>query len=260
MTLRPHILITNDDGIHAPGIRHLWNALHEFADVTIVAPETEQSAVGLSITIRSPLRIDKVRWPNDTAAWAVNGTPADCVKLALNVIMERKPDLVVSGINRGSNAGRNLFYSGTVAGVIEGVMHNIPGVALSCRDYVNTDYNIAEKYVPHIIKHAIQHPLPHGTFLNVNFPSTSHQTIQGFKMARQGMEYWCENPDKRSHPAEGHSYYWLGAKLAEFDEHEESDIVWLKKGFVTGVPVQVHELTNIQELHSRREHFENIQL
>src|SRR5689334_3155261 len=117
---RPHLLITNDDGINAPGIRALWEALKDYADVTVVAPANEQSAVGLSTTIRHPLHISDVDWgSNSRNIWSVSGTPADCVKLALNAILDTKPDLIVSGINRGSNLGRNVLYSGTVSAVIE---------------------------------------------------------------------------------------------------------------------------------------------
>ena len=126
MISKPYILITNDDGIHAPGIKHLWNCLKNKADVVVVAPDREQSAVGLSITLRQPLKIDTMTWEGSTEVHCINGTPADCVKMALAVILKRKPDLIVSGINRGSNAGRNLLYSGTVAATIEGTMQNIP--------------------------------------------------------------------------------------------------------------------------------------
>src|SRR5262245_61117668 len=119
------ILVTNDDGVHAPGIKHLWQSLRAFADLTVVAPAQEQSAVSLSITIRLPLLIEKVEWEKDVPVWSVNGTPSDCVKLALNVILDQKPDLIVSGINRGNNSGRNLLYSGTVAAAIESVIHEI---------------------------------------------------------------------------------------------------------------------------------------
>lgn len=126
MKKKPKILITNDDGIHAPGIRHLWTALKDIADLVVCAPAMEQSAVGLSITIRHPLHIQKIKWHASESAnaitWAVNGTPADCVKLGLSVIYDEQPDLIVSGINRGTNAGRNVLYSGTVAGAIESVM------------------------------------------------------------------------------------------------------------------------------------------
>src|SRR5262249_28069062 len=142
MVKRPYILVTNDDGVHAPGIKHLWTALAEVADVVVVAPVSEQSAVSLSITVRHPLRIEKMEWPwaKEAQVWTINGTPADCVKLALSVILPHPPQLIVSGINRGNNAGRNILYSGTVAAVIEGVMHNIPGIAFSVANYFHPDY------------------------------------------------------------------------------------------------------------------------
>ena len=258
MKQRPHILITNDDGINAPGIRHLWQALAPIADLTIVAPHVEQSGVGLSITIRSPLRIEKAEWAKGTEAWSINGTPADCVKLALNVILEDKPDLIVSGINRGTNAGRNILYSGTVAGIIEGVMHEIPGVAFSCWDLFNPGFSEAAKYVPAIVNHVIEHPLPRGSLLNVNFPSYSGEFIKGFKMTRQGQEYWAENPDKRHHPTEGSAYYWLGSRLAEFEEEEDSDIAWLKQGYLTAVPIHINELTDHAHLRCSKAHFEKL--
>lgn len=258
MTKRPHILITNDDGINAPGIKHLWKALEKIATVTVVAPLVEQSAVGVSITIRQPLRIDKIDWHGLANVWGVNGTPADCVKLGLNILMKTPPDLIVSGINRGTNAGRNILYSGTVGGVIEGVMHDIPGVAFSCRDFVDPDYHTAEQYVPRIVSYILEHPLSTGTLLNVNFPGREHPEIKGLKLTRQGQEFWAENLDERRHPTEGHVYYWLGAKLMEYEEHHDSDIAWLKKGYATAVPVQVGELTDHLMLKDRKSHFEGI--
>lgn len=231
-------------------------ALKDLANtITIVAPSKEQSAVSLSITIRDPLRIEKAVWPEQASAWSVTGTPADCVKLALSVVLDTKPDLIVSGINKGSNAGRNIFYSGTIAGVIEGLMHDIPGVAFSCCDYLNPDFPNAEKHIPLIIKHVLEHPLPIGTLLNVNFPILSKE-IKGYKLARQGKEYIAEEPSQRVHPTENHSYYWLGAKIAKYDEHEDSDIALLDKGYITAVPVHVHEMTDLQYFRDRRDHFE----
>lgn len=270
MEKRPKILITNDDGIHAPGIRHLWNALKDFADLVVCAPLAEQSAVGLSITIRHPLHIQKINWHApvslyhntnehvDAVTWAVNGTPADCVKLGLSVIFDEAPDLVVSGINRGTNAGRNVLYSGTVAGAIESVMQGIPAIAFSCRDFMEPNYELYEKEIPLIVKHALENPLPQGTLLNVNFPDKSFTEVKGFRMTRQGKELWMENPDKRTHPAEGSEYYWLGAKIAQFEEHEESDITWLKKGYITAVPVHVSELTDHGHLEAHRVSFANL--
>lgn len=256
MTLhtKPKILITNDDGINAPGIRHLWSVLAPIADVTVVAPAHEQSAVGLSITIRNPLHIHPAGWGNNV--WSVNGTPADCVKLALSVVLDEKPDLVVSGINKGSNAGRNVLYSGTVAGAIESVMHDIPAIAFSCCNYFNPNYTDIENFVPLIVQHSLANPLPIGTLLNVNFPDhEKHGNVKGFRMTRQGREFWAENPDKRTHPAEGKAYYWLGLKIAEFEEHEESDIAWLKKGYATAVPVHVGDMTDHDHLSKARQSF-----
>ncbi|BBI18305.1 5'-nucleotidase SurE [Neochlamydia sp. TUME1] len=256
MSKRPHLLITNDDGIYAPGIRHLWNALKDFADITIVAPATEQSAVGVSITVRNPLRLHQVEWAGQTQAWSLTGTPADCVKMGLKVILDRKPDLIVSGINRGSNAGRNLMYSGTVGGTIEGIIQGVPGIAFSCVDYFNTDYQKVEHYVPLLVDYVVKHPLPSGSLLNVNFPTYQHE-IKGFKLTRQGKEFWAEDPLERNHPAEGHSYYWLGAKLQQFEEHEDSDISWLARGYIAAVPVHVGELTDLAHFNEAKSHFED---
>lgn len=254
---RPHILITNDDGIHANGIKHLWNSLKEYADITVVAPASEQSAVSLSTTLRNPLVIERINWGNDGDIWSVSGTPADCVKLALHAILGRRPDFVVSGINRGANSGRNVLYSGTVAAAIESVMQGIPAIAFSVRDYIDPDYSRVEKYIPLIVKHIMDCPLPNGTLLNVNFPEKSLGEFKGFKMTQQGLEYWSENPSCRSHPAEGHSYYWLGSQLKQAEENENSDIAWLRRGFVTAVPIHIENLTDRNHLDATKSHFES---
>lgn len=259
MNNRPYILVTNDDGVYAPGIKHLWKVLAEIANVVVVAPSSEQSAVSLSITIRHPLRIEKIHWPwaENAQVWSINGTPADCVKLALSVILPHPPQLVISGINRGNNAGRNVLYSGTVAAVIEGVMHNIPGIAFSVSDYFNPDYEKAERYIPLIMQYLLEHPLPNGTFLNVNFPKHMDKGIKGIRFTKQGREYWAENPEQREHPAEGSPYYWLGAKIAQFQEDEESDVVLLKDGYATAVPIHIGDLTHHSLFIQQREKFEN---
>lgn len=257
MTTRPFILVTNDDGVYAPGIKHLLKSLAPSADLVVVAPASEQSAVGLSITVRHPLRIEQIEWPfTDAKIWSVSGTPADCVKLALNVILPRMPNLIVSGINRGSNAGRNVLYSGTVAAVIEGIMHNIPGIAFSVADYFDPVYADVECHIPSIINYVLAHPLPTGTFLNVNFPYRKEAGIKGIRFAKQGKEYWAENPERREHPAEGNTYYWLGSKLSEYPEESDSDIVLLREGYATAVPIQICDLTHHAHVERHREHFE----
>lgn len=258
MNERPLILITNDDGIYAPGIKHLWKSVQGLADLAVVAPAGEQSAVSLSITIRHPLRIEKVEWTAPhTDVWSVNGTPADCVKLALSVILPRPPQLILSGINRGTNAGRNVLYSGTVAAIIEGIMHGIPGIAFSLGDYFNPSYQEVEAFIPSIVRYVFNHPLPEGTFLNVNFPQKTPNGFRGIRLTRQGKQYWAENPEQRQHPAENMPYYWLGSRLAEFDEHPDCDVAWLKKGYATAVPIHIGDLTCHQHLENERDLFEN---
>lgn len=255
---RPHILVTNDDGISAKGIRHLWEALRGIADVTVVAPAGEQSAVGLSTTIRNPLRIEEVLWErSDGNVWSVTGTPADCVKMAFNAIIDTKPDFVFSGINRGANAGRNVLYSGTVAAAIESVMQHVPAIAFSCQDYrIEPNYAYAAKYVPIILEYIQSHPLPPETLLNINFPGKIHDKYKGFKMTTQGRQWWAENPDKRIHPGEGNAYYWLGSKLHLDHPEADSDGAWLDKGYVTAVPIHIGNLTHQHHLDEKRTHFE----
>nr|NGX33456.1 5'-nucleotidase SurE [Candidatus Anoxychlamydiales bacterium] len=222
MTKKPNILLSNDDGINAPGIKHLWKALYKDYDLSIVAPHREKSGTGLATSLLRPLHIFNVKWENNTPAWKVTGTPTDSIKIALSVLLENKPDLVVSGINRGSNAGRNVLYSGTVGCVIESVLRNIGGIAFSCYELDNPNYEIAEKYVPYITDYFLNNPPPLGTLINVTFPPKAIK-VKGFKMATQGKSRWFESPDKRLHP-EGHYYYWLGGKLPKIEDlNEEPD-------------------------------------
>src|SRR5579883_2110596 len=192
MTMRPKILLTNDDGISSLGLFSLWRALAQHADITIVAPDSDQSCKGVSITTQRPLHIHPTDWQN-AQAYTVNGTTADCVKLAMQVLLPKPPDIIVSGINRGSNAGRNVLYSGTIGGVIEGSMRNIPGIAFSCDDYDAPKFERAESYILSLVHYILAHPLTPGTFLNVTFPD--HEgPIRGVRMARQGHGYWDGTP------------------------------------------------------------------
>jgi 5'-nucleotidase len=252
---KPKILLTNDDGIKAPGLKHLWRGLRAFADIYIVAPSKEQSGAGLAITTMEPIHIEEFDWAEGTPAWSVTGTPADCVKMGVSIILKEAPDLVVSGINRGSNAGRNLLYSGTVGGAIEAVMRGIPGIAISSVDLYEPNFELAEKYITQLIQYVLESPLPAGALLNVNFPS-KFTDIKGFRFARQGRGYWMEHPDARQHP-HGATYYWLGGKIANFEEEHDSDIALLFQGYATAVPVQVGELTDHGLLQERKANFEN---
>ncbi|MCC6127618.1 MAG: 5'/3'-nucleotidase SurE [Chlamydiae bacterium] len=257
MSKRPFLLITNDDGVFAPGIKHLWQAVRGFADLAIVAPQSEKSGSGLSITWTRPLLIQKICWEDETPAWSVNGTPADCVKIALNMILDKRPDLVISGVNRGSNSGRTLLYSGTVGGIIEGVLKGVPGIAFSFSDDIVPPLAVTQKYIVALIQDALKHPLPPGTFLNVNFPLNSQEGIKGLKLSRQGKGYWCEAPEKRTHP-EGTPYYWLGGCWKSFEEEEDSDVSHLKQGYVAAAPIHVSDLTDRSVYAKHKERIESL--
>lgn len=255
MDKKPYILISNDDGINAPGIKHLWNCLHENYDIAIAAPHREKSGMGLATTGIRPLHIFDVKWEKDTPAWKVTGTPTDAVKLALSVLLKRKPNLIVSGINRGSNAGLNALYSGTVACTIEGTLRGIPGIAFSCFEIKNPPYEKAEKYIPHIVDYFLKNPPPHGTLINVTFPSKELE-IKGIKMTIQGEGKWAENPDERLHP-EGHYYYWLrGKHINPQEENDESDSYLLNQGYITLTPLQVKKLTDSEYFNSQKNIFD----
>lgn len=254
---KPFILITNDDGIHADGIKHLWDALHEVADLVIVAPNAEKSGSSTGITFATPLQIHPVKWEDKTPAWSVNGTPVDCVKMALSVLLERKPDLVVSGVNRGSNAGRTVFYSGTVGAVIEATLQSVPGIAFSFCDLEIPPLGSVKEPILAITKHFLKHPLPLLTFLNVTFPEHCERGIKGFRMANQGQSYWIEDPEKRLHP-EGTPYYWLGGRWAAHKETPESDVSLLEQGFLTAAPIHIGDLTDHRLLSQHRSAFQEL--
>ncbi len=253
-----NILLVNDDGIYAEGLKYLYKALTGKAKITIVAPINERSGSGLSMTLAKPLKIFQIPWENGDKAYSVTGTPSDCVKLALNTLMDAPPDCIVSGINRGSNSGRTVLYSGTIGGVIEGVYRNdLPGIAFSSSDFNNPSYERFVKYIHPIVDHFMRHPPKTGTLINVNFPISKHEKIKGFKMTRQGKGFWTDNPDRRIHP-EGDPYFWLGGKWKECTEEADSDVSWLDKGYITAVPVHVNELTDHEHLEKHKVYFEEI--
>ena len=258
MKKKTTVLITNDDGIQADGIRHLWKSQKNHFDATIVAPAFEKSGTGLAISLVHPLQIRSFSWEEKIPAWSINGTPADCVKLALSVVLKEKPDIILSGINRGSNSGRNALYSGTIGGVIEGVLRGIPGIAFSCEDTLSPNFSFWEKYIPTIVNYFLIHPLPFGTFANITFPKNISNGVKGMKFTRQGKGYYIENPDKRIHP-EGHNYYWLGSRWHTKDiEEEDTDTHLLQHGYITATPLHISELTDHAAIESHKEKFEQL--
>ncbi|GAB4189210.1 MAG: 5'/3'-nucleotidase SurE [Simkaniaceae bacterium] len=247
-----NILITNDDGIHAPGLFYLAEALKGFAEVTIVAPSEEKSGSSLGISFIHPLEVEPVSFPGGHPAWQVSGTPADCVKIALMLLMKKAPDFVISGINRGSNAGRAVLYSGTLGGAIEGAYKGIPGMGFSCAEEKDPQYEKYTSFIPSIIEHFIQDPLPTGTVLNINFP---HENPLGIKMARQGIGAWLDDFEEIQHHG-GQKKYMLKGDWEKDGWHEESDYFLLQKGYITAVPIHVHELTCQKTLENRKDSFE----
>lgn len=240
-----HILITNDDGIGAPGLKELVKAIKLCAnEVTVVAPASQKSGASISTNYIDPLKITRVEWP-DIAAYTVASTPADCIKAALGVILKTPPDFIVSGINHGTNAGRNVLYSGTIGGVIEGVLRGIPGMAFSYHQDSPLSFPDITKYIPPLVRYFLENPLPQGTLINVNFPEGM---IQGTKLARQGKAYHLEDPVHH-----GHSHYRMAGKWTSFEEHEESDIAYLSQGFITCVPLHVNELTDYTVFNTHKE-------
>lgn len=258
MKKRLRILLSNDDGIHAPGLKALWQALQaaDFADLFIIAPAAEKSGSGAAISWDRPMLIKKMDWPNETPAWCVDGTPADCIKLGIRVILDFRPDYIVSGVNAGSNAGRNVLHSGTVGAVIEGIFQGIPGIAFSCENGAKPNFHVAEKYIVPLLKYAMAHPMPAGSFLNINFPHAAQDKVKGFRMTRQGKGRWGEDPSLHLETDAGPSY-WLGGKPEEATEEEDCDITLLRQGYLTAVPIHVHELTDKHELEKHRKNFES---
>jgi 5'-nucleotidase len=251
------ILICNDDGLFAPGLRTLWEALMEadIADIVLIAPAVEQSGTGTSITWNRPILIEEIQWDKNTPAWAIDGTPADCIKLGINLLLKSPPDLIVSGINAGSNAGRNVLHSGTIGAVIEGVLRGIPGIAFSCEDGQHPNFHVAKKYIKQVVEYVREYPLPSGTFLNVNFPHAAQDVVKGFALTRQGKGRWIEKPALHIETKRGPTYF-LGGKPEEIMEIEDSDIALMKQGYMTAVPIHVHELTEMKVLEEHKKTFE----
>jgi 5'-nucleotidase len=248
--MKPLLLVTNDDGIKAPGIRELVNCLEPYYQLIVVAPKHQQSGKGLSITLNDPLQVERFNFKEGVEAYCVNGTPADCIKLATSIILKERPALIVSGINDGDNSGRNALYSGTVGAAIEATMRGLPGIAFSCVDSTVHRFDEFGHFIPKIVEHFLAHPLPQGTALNVNCPLKALGPIKGVKLAKQGMSYWTENFEKlQSSPLFDFDHY-LGASWVDVEEDHDSDIALLNQGFITAVPIKAVQITD-------HAHFEN---
>lgn len=237
---KPLILVSNDDGIYSNGIKALAEVASEFGEVVIVAPDRQQSAVGHAITIETPLRAQKIKIADRFEGFAINGTPADCVKLAHDQLLEVKPDLVLSGINHGSNAGINILYSGTVSAATEGTVLGYPSIAVSCTDYDNeADLSACKEAARKVIELVLKNGLPKGVTMNVNAPSGPYN---GIKWARMADSRYVEEYEGRKDPF-NRPYYWLTGKFELLDDGSDADIHILNEGFAAVTPIQ-YDLTD----------------
>ena len=236
---RPLILVTNDDGINAPGIRTLISVVKNIGDVIVVAPDSPQSGMGHAITINSTLHSSRITPKNsEIIEYSCSGTPADCVKLAINELMPRKPDLCVSGINHGSNSSINVIYSGTMSAAIEAGIEGVPAIGFSLLDYSwNADFSHSKDFIRKITLNALNNGIPKGVVLNVNIPAVKKSDIKGVKICRQAKAYWVEEFDKRKNPL-GQEYYWLTGKFVNKDQGEDTDEWALKNNYISIVPVE----------------------
>ncbi len=245
------ILLTNDDGIAAPGLAAVYQQLKQIGEVVVVAPDSEKSAVGHAITLSDPLRVWDYKKNGEVFGYAVNGTPADCVKIAYWALLDYKPDLVVSGINLGSNTGINVIYSGTVSAATEGTILNIPSFAISLTTYTNPDFTFAAKFARKLAKKVLAKGLPQGTFLNVNIPPEKEEEIHGVVITRQGQAVFKERFDKRIDP-QNRVYYWLTGKKVQLEEDSNVDdrAILNKKVSITPIHYQLTNFSFIDELKS----------
>ena len=237
---KPLILIVNDDGINAPGIRKLISIMNDFGEVVVVAPDGPQSGKGHAITIESTIRCDKVIIDDGPQTeYSCSGTPVDCVKLTVNKLITRKPDLCVSGINHGSNSSINVIYSGTMSAAVEGALEGIPSIGFSLLDYSHeADFSEGEKYIREITQSVLDNNLPEGVCLNVNIPkSVDDKKIKGIKVCRQAKANWVEEFDEREDP-KGRKYYWLTGKFVNYDKGDDTDERALENHYISVVPVQ----------------------
>lgn len=255
--MRPLILVTNDDGIAAPGIANLVEVAKEFGDVVVVAPDSPQSAQGHSITIENHLRLYPVKMFDGVEAYECSGTPVDCVKLGKFVLFQdRKIDLCVSGINHGSNASTNVIYSGTMSAATEAAMEGVDSIGFSLDSFsMDADFAASKHYARKIIAHALKHGLGDTNLLNVNIPNVPLEDIKGIKVCRQAKGFWAEEFLEAKDP-QGRPYYWLTGRFEYLDSGEDNDIWALQNNYISIVPV-MYDLTNHQAIDSIKV-FENL--
>ena len=255
MTEKPLILVTNDDGITAPGVRHLTEFMNEIGDVIVVAPNSPQSGKGHAITINSTLMFEEISLEGPQRDFSLGGTPVDCVKFALDKILPRRPDLVVSGINHGANSSINVIYSGTMSAAVEAGVEGLQAIGFSLLDFSwDADFLQAKKFIQNIVRRVLENPLPKGVVLNVNIPKLPENEIKGVKVCKQADAKWEENFDERVNP-HGKKYYWLTGYFNNMDESADADENALSEGYISIVPVKF-DLTAYEHIGTLRQTLE----
>lgn len=235
---KPIILITNDDGITAPGIKHLVEAVKDLGRVVVVAPDKPQSGMGHAITIGYPLRLHKAAVWEDVESWSCSGTPVDCVKLAVDKVLHRKPDLCLSGINHGANHSINVIYSGTMSAAIEASIENIPSIGISLLDYsMEANFEGAKMYTRILVEKLLSKKTEKHFCLNVNIPAVDKSLIKGIKVCKQAYAKYEEDFQERKDPG-GRKYFWLTGEFKNFDKSKDTDVWALEHHYVSVVPVQ----------------------
>lgn len=249
---KPTILVVNDDGITAPGIKVLLEEMQKLGNVVVVAPDAPQSGMGHAISISKPLRLDKVDIYEDVEMYKCSGTPVDCVKLAVDrIFSDIKPDLCVSGVNHGLNYSINVLYSGTMSAAVEGAIEGIPSIGFSLDDFSHSaDFSHIRSYLFGIASQVLQNGLPKGTLLNVNFPHIE-KGIKGIKICRQAHGHWVEEFEQRTDPYK-REYFWMTGRYEWVDRGEDTDVYAINHGYVSIVPTQFDMTAHhaIQELNS----------
>ncbi|NOX86589.1 MAG: 5'/3'-nucleotidase SurE [Chlorobi bacterium] len=238
MNKKPLILVTNDDGIKAPGLRKLIDIMRDLGDVVVIASETAQSGMAHAVTIRTPLMPRLIKKEDGYQEYVTNGTPSDNVKLGKHRLLGRTPDIVVSGINHGSNASINIIYSGTMAAVLEAAIDGIPAIGFSLMDYMpDADFSHVDEWIVKITRKVLDEGLPEGVCLNVNIPRISAEPVKGIKVVKQAKARWVEEFEERKDPY-GRSYYWLGGRFVNGDSRPDTDEKVLAGNYISVVPVR----------------------
>jgi len=245
-----HILVTNDDGVDAPGLLILQKVLQEVGEVTVFAPDHNWSAAGHTKTMHKPLRVNQTTLPDGTLAYTSTGAPSDCVALAILGILKHRIDLVVSGINQGANVGHDITYSGTVAAAMEAVIFGIPALAVSLDSYQSQDSAYGARFAARLVEFVLEHGLPPNTFLNVNVPAVPHEEIAGVKITRLGKRVYSDKLVERQDPR-GRNYYWIGGEPPGGVPEEGTDIWALANNYVSVTPLHL-DMTEYQMMEELR--------